>query len=157
LELEAEEVRVGDVIGSGGGGVVADRDGEEVERPADGGAVDFALGHLAVAGDRDVGEGHAAGAACDGDGGVDVLGVGARAGGAISEYDFVFVDPVGECASAGGGFSEGGRAAGVGDAPCGDAAAVIEFDGPPAAGDEQAVIEARLGRHGDKPQSGAIQ
>ena len=49
--LEAEEVRVGDVVGSGGGGVVADRDGEEVERPADGGAVDFALGHLAVAGD----------------------------------------------------------------------------------------------------------
>ena len=29
--------------------------------------------------------------------------------------------------------------------PCGDAAAVVEFDGPAAAGDEQAVIEARLG------------
>ena len=53
LELEAEEVRVGDVVGGGGGGVVADRDGEEVERPADGGAMISALGHPAIAGDRD--------------------------------------------------------------------------------------------------------
>ena len=87
------------------------------------------------------------------DGGVDVLGIGARAGGAIPEYDFVFVDSVGECASTGGGFSERGRAAGVGDAPGGDAAAVVEFDRLAAASDEQAIIEARLGGHRDKAES----
>ena len=62
------------------------------------------------------------------------MGVGARAGRPIPEYDFILIDPVGECASARGGFGERGRAAGVGDPPGGDTAAVVEFEGESATG-----------------------
>ena len=67
------------------------------------------------------------------------------------EYDFVFWTPLAS-APVPAEVSARGRAAGVGDAPGGDAAAVVEFDGPAAAGDEQAVIEARLGGHRDKAE-----